>query len=165
MVLKGVIIMYRLTAGWIKQHLKIGLQAYSLNIQNRLPIRNFFILDGHVSHISLDLIHTARAHNIHILCLPLHSTHLLQPLDVEVFKPDKTAWRSIFGDYHRVTNFSNIEKEAFPRLLRSLTKSGAAFLVAGFESTGLYPVRRQAVSLDQILANKTFSTRTRIWIG
>jgi hypothetical protein len=49
-------------------------------------------LDGHSSHISLKLIDLAKEHNVHIICLPPHTTHALQPLDVAVFKPAKATW-------------------------------------------------------------------------
>ena len=54
------------------------------------PVVLFF--DGHHYHISLQLIELARD-NIHLFCLPPHSTHLLKPLDVSVFGPmKKAAW-------------------------------------------------------------------------
>ena len=43
-------------------------------------------MDGHCSHISLELIQLAQENDIHLLCLPSHTSHLLQPLDVGVFK-------------------------------------------------------------------------------
>ena len=48
-------------------------------------------VDGHHSHMGVDLIMKAREAGIHILCLPPHTTHILQPLDVGVFGPVKTA--------------------------------------------------------------------------
>jgi len=43
------------------------------------------ILDGHGSHISFEFIHYCIESSIHLICLPGHSTHLLQPLDVGLF--------------------------------------------------------------------------------
>jgi hypothetical protein len=40
------------------------------------------LMDGHGSHITLEFCGYALAHNIVLFCLPAHSTHLLQPLDV-----------------------------------------------------------------------------------
>ena len=40
------------------------------------------IQDGHASHMSIGLIELARANDVHLLCLPAHTTHILQPLDV-----------------------------------------------------------------------------------
>ena len=41
--------------------------------------------NGHASHVSIELIELARLNDMHLLCLPSHTSHLLQPLDVSVF--------------------------------------------------------------------------------
>ena len=40
--------------------------------------------DGHASHLSIDVIEKARSNDIHLLSIPAHCTHILQPLDVSV---------------------------------------------------------------------------------
>lgn len=70
------------------------------------------ILDGHSSHITLDIVRLAKENNIEIVCLPPHSTHILQPLDVAVFKPMKTEWRKIVEEHNGLT-FENINKEVY----------------------------------------------------
>lgn len=50
------------------------------------------IYDGHGSHDTLNLIELARERNIILFCLPPHTTHKLQPLDVGVFGPFSRAW-------------------------------------------------------------------------
>ena len=52
-------------------------------------------VDGHQSHISLQLVKTAKENGIHLYCLPPHTTHILQPLDVGVYGPVKQAWKKI----------------------------------------------------------------------
>ena len=47
------------------------------------------IKDGHTSHTSIEVIELACANNVDLLCLPAHTTHILQPLDVGVFKSFK----------------------------------------------------------------------------
>ena len=70
-------------------------------------------VDGHQSHISLQLVNTAKTKGIHLYCLPPHTTHILQPLDVGVYGPVKQAWKAIMKDYK--TNIAaNVTKEAFP---------------------------------------------------
>ena len=49
------------------------------------------IFDGHHSHISINLLELARARNVHLVCLPAHTSHILQPLDVGVFGPMKAT--------------------------------------------------------------------------
>jgi hypothetical protein len=48
-------------------------------------------LDGHNSHITLEVIEYTRQNKIVAICLPPHTTHALQPLDVGVFGPFKLA--------------------------------------------------------------------------
>jgi hypothetical protein len=50
------------------------------------------ILDGHESHQSADFQIYCEEHNIITLCMPPHSSHLLQPLDVGCFGPLKKAY-------------------------------------------------------------------------
>ena len=43
------------------------------------------LLDGHSSHYQPDLVRFAKEHDIILFCLPPHTTHESQPLDVAVF--------------------------------------------------------------------------------
>ena len=45
------------------------------------------IYDGHKSHVAISVIEWAKAHNITILVLPAHCSHILQPLGVGCFGP------------------------------------------------------------------------------
>ncbi|MCO5601306.1 hypothetical protein L7F22_055425 [Adiantum nelumboides] len=48
--------------------------------------RHLLILDGHGSHVSLEVVAKANEAGIDIITLPAHTSHKLQPLDVFVFK-------------------------------------------------------------------------------
>ena len=48
------------------------------------------IFDGSTSHLSLKSVRLAVENDIHLLCLPAHANHLLQPLDVYTLKYVKT---------------------------------------------------------------------------
>ena len=50
------------------------------------------ILDGHDSHHSEEFETYYQEHNIIILYIPPHSSHLLQPLDINYFAPLKKAY-------------------------------------------------------------------------
>ncbi len=68
--------------GWINSGVYLEwLKFFSRKIPPIRPV--LLIQDGHGSHISIEF---ARENGIHILCLPAHTTHILQPLDVGVFK-------------------------------------------------------------------------------
>ncbi|PHH55655.1 hypothetical protein CFIMG_008628RA00001 [Ceratocystis fimbriata CBS 114723] len=50
------------------------------------------IFDGHESHHSVDFEKHCKDNNIITLCLPSHSSHILQPLDIGCFGPLKKAY-------------------------------------------------------------------------
>jgi hypothetical protein len=50
------------------------------------------LLDGHHSHKSLDAIQLARQNHVHMLTIPPHTSHKLQPLDLTFFGPLKTSY-------------------------------------------------------------------------
>ena len=51
------------------------------------------IVDGHSSHVSTSAILFCIEHDIILLCLPSHTTHILQPLDVSFFLPLSWAYK------------------------------------------------------------------------
>jgi hypothetical protein len=64
----------------------------------------FLILDGHTSHTNIDLIATAHQNNVVLLCLPSHSSHILQPLDINIFGSLKKFWSTIVRDFEAKNN-------------------------------------------------------------
>jgi hypothetical protein len=71
-------------------------------------------VDGHYSHLTLELIQHAKSHGVHIFCLPPHLTHILQPLDVGVYGPVKKTWKVILKDHKLATFAQTVTKEDFP---------------------------------------------------
>ncbi|OHW96491.1 transposase [Colletotrichum incanum] len=51
------------------------------------------ILDGHRSHTTTEFIWQCYINNVHLLFLPPHTSHILQPLNQSVFSPVKSAYR------------------------------------------------------------------------
>jgi hypothetical protein len=104
------------------------------------------ILDGHTSHVSLPFIQYCEQHNIIPLCLPPHSTHILQPLDIGIFSPLAKAYKkriqqhSIFGT-ERITNEQFL---AFFQLARqeamSLKNIASAWRAAGLKPFNPSPI-------------------------
>ncbi|XP_072395060.1 uncharacterized protein [Diabrotica undecimpunctata] len=46
---------------------------------SKYEVTKLLILDGHNSHISLELVEAAIENNVEIFCLPVHTSHLVQP--------------------------------------------------------------------------------------
>ena len=87
--------------------------------------RCVLIGDNLSSHFSPDIIKQCNKSNVAFCCLPPHSTHLCQPLDVSFFCPLKAKWRSILAEYKtaRGKKEQTIQKDQFPRLLKKLLDS------------------------------------------
>ncbi|KAK9701606.1 DDE superfamily endonuclease [Popillia japonica] len=82
------------STGWIQSYLFTEWFDHFLHYAKpREDDPAVLILDGHFSHTrNLDVIKKARENNIAIVCLPPHSTHKLQPLDLTFMAPFKTYY-------------------------------------------------------------------------
>ena len=117
------------------------------------PKRPVLLLyDGHASHISTDVIEYAHLHHIEIMCLPDHSSHLLQPLDVGVFKSLKTYFneacrkflQSNPGRVITIYDISQLVGEAWPQALTPVN------LISGFSNSGIYPLNPAKSTLEKL---------------
>ena len=50
------------------------------------------LTDGHKTHINIDVIDVCRENDVTLFCLPPHTTHALQSLDIAVFKSLKDSF-------------------------------------------------------------------------
>ena len=69
--------------------------------------KRILIIDGHGSHLSLNLIDSAIENNVILYCLPPHTTHL-QPLDISVFKPLKKHFSTITDFIIKITLYCTV---------------------------------------------------------
>lgn len=104
------------------------------------------VLDGHESHQSVDFEAYCKDHNIIPICLPPHSSHITQPLDVEVFSALKRAYGHEINTFIRAYINSISKVEFFlafhAAYKRSITISN---ILGGFRGAGLIPYDPQAV--------------------
>lgn len=100
------------------------------------------ILDGHGSHCSdPPTLEKAVANNVHLLCLPPHSTHRLQPLDVALFAPLKTFYNDGCRRHLRRNPGKGINKVAFGSIFAEAWNRAATVgnAVHGFNACGIHP--------------------------
>ena len=109
-------------------------------------------VDGHHSHITLDLIEYARTKGVHLKCLPTNCTHILQPLDVGTFGPVKSEWRNVLQEYKLQTKAANVEKRNFAELLAKVWQRSftAEHIKAGFHGAGLCPLNPSAIHDEKL---------------
>ena len=107
--------------------------------RNRSGKRILLIYNGHVSHTTLEMVKIAQENNIDLFCLPPHTTHWLQPLDVGVFSPLQTAWSNQCAAVLEETGFLMEIYKVVEEYMKARTKSFKAETVwqawnkAGFD--------------------------------
>ena len=97
------------------------------------------LLDGHSSHMDIE-VSTFCVENGN--CLPPHSSHLLQPLDVGFFRSLKSAWGKECNMFRTETFGSTITKETFSEVFRGawLAMVRISLLVNAFRESSLCPL-------------------------
>ncbi|XP_065665659.1 uncharacterized protein LOC136087081 [Hydra vulgaris] len=60
---------------------------------------HILVLDGHTTHIALKVVLLCKKHNIILICLPEHSSNILQPLDRGGYCHVKQAWKEILTNF------------------------------------------------------------------
>lgn len=106
------------------------------------------ILDGHNSHTTYRFCKFAEEHKIIVVCLPPHTTHRLQPLDVGIFGPLNSTWRA---EVNRLSQeWQPIRKANL--LLHYAKAREKAFtertICSAFRKTGICPLNRNAIEED-----------------
>ncbi len=112
--------------------------------------------DNLASHFEPAVLALCEEHGVIFTSLLPNATHLLQPLDVSVFRPAKLHWRQILRQWKAETrSCATLPKTDFPGLLNRLcNRLEGQTLVSGFRACGIVPL-----DAEQVL--KRIPTRNR----
>lgn len=113
------------------------------------------VMDNHESHVSVDAIRFAKANGIHLLTIPPHTSHKLQPLDRCVYAPFKLFYNRACNDWmtqrcgktisiYEIAEFTNT---AFTRAFT------ANNIRRSFEVTGIYPFNSNLFTEEDFLTS------------
>jgi DDE superfamily endonuclease len=127
--------------GWTDNEIALEwLEHFQKHTASQIKgVYRLLILDGHASHTTFEFIQYCQDHRIIPLCLPPHSTHYLQPLDVGIFGPLAKAYRtsvsrgSIFGA-QRIDNYE------FLRYYMDLRQIITRNISSAWRGAGLIPL-------------------------
>jgi hypothetical protein len=102
--------------------------------------RCLLLIDGHSSHLTERFIGFCISKNIDLFCLPPHSSHLTQPLDLSIFGPLKTALtfevdRIFQSSTSRLPRIEWVE--AFIKARNKVFRPPS--IISGFQKGGIYP--------------------------
>ena len=104
-------------------------------------------VDGHASHINLSVIDLPRENEVIIFCLPPHTTHALQLLDVSVFK----SLKSHFSKEVHALSFA--KKDFVARVVKTLFERAFSMsnIKAGYAKCGIHPFDPNAIDQSKLL--------------
>jgi hypothetical protein len=120
-------------------------------LQNRggiLPSnRHLLILDGHCSHVTLQVVCKAAKAGLDIITLPLHTSHYLQPLDVAIFRSFKCAFKNLRDAWILKHSQRPAQKEDLYQWVCLALRKALSLenIRKGFMKTGIWPLNPQAV--------------------
>lgn len=155
-------------AGWIDKDIlrEIIQNGFVTEIEKLRAKENapdepaLLILDNHSSRNALDAKMLWEDHKIMVLCLPAHSSHLLQPLDLGV----NSVFKRQLGDRFEVIAGEDARSKR-SRLMRAIVRSlqhiSSGLIIGAWEKSGLWPPNSQAISQSSFKVNPSPEDPTR----
>lgn len=115
------------------------------------PERPVLLLyDGHSTHVTNKVVQLANDNDITILKLPPHTSHLLQPLDLAVFKSLKVKWDQKLCIWQRKHTGARVPKKEFTILFGETWKQlDPEIIINGFKKGGICPFDRFVVPKEK----------------
>ena len=108
------------------------------------------LFDGYHSHLTYAVAKLAMDNKVHLFCLPPHTSHALQPLDVGCFKSAKSMRYTICKCKCRSrASKKRMGKDDFPEMIGGVQDHMVAnpqLSVNGWRATGLWPFDDHAVT-------------------
>jgi hypothetical protein len=146
----------------MEQHLLPTLEGYRTSLGKGRADRLLLVLDGHRSRFSCVMLRALERANVHLLLLPAHATHILQPIDTNLAKSMKRGGpveaqqvkqgiragrQSTMADAHSVMS----------RFASSVSRALTMDKIRGaWRDTGLYPFDMNLIN-RRMLAPPTWS--------
>ena len=132
--------------GWTNQDAALEwLKHFDKHTRMRVKGRKrLLLLDGHLSHQTVEFISYCADHDIIPLRMPPHTTNYLQPLDVGIFGPLATAFRK---EMLGVVEFEGMKltQNEFLQCLFKARKGMKGWLAGAWRGCGLLPFNPEHV--------------------
>ncbi|CAG4973401.1 unnamed protein product [Parnassius apollo] len=117
-----------------------------------------FFVDGHRSHLTLHLSKFCSENDIEIIALYPNSTHILQPMDISLFRPLKVYYRKPVIQWKMENSGNKLKKENFaPVFQKALKNITTDCIKNGFRGGGLHPYGPQYIDMSKLTKRNTVS--------
>jgi len=122
----------------------VWLDHFSNSIPDTVKRPIVLVYDGYGSHFNEKIVSKAVQLKIILVLLPSNATHILQPLDVAVFKPFKTILKRHFEGFMIENATTTFSKKDMIQVASSAWLQGVVEreqnIIQGFETTGIWPL-------------------------
>lgn len=142
--------------GWITSDLFLEWFTFFINSirHDHRPV--VLLMDSHSSHITPAVIELAKQNHIFLMTFPAHTSHLLQPLDVGVYRSLKAHWsqqlnQRILTQPHDKPGRSNFHELFNPAFLASFTPAN---IINAFKKAGACPLNYDAIPSEAVAPSK-----------
>lgn len=109
-------------------------------------------IDGHKTHVSLQVSALCEERQVILYLLPPNTTHILQPADVGAFRPLKHYWRQEVKDFQNENPNSVVRRrDVAPMIKKALSKIPKTAIVNGFRACDLCPLNPDNVDYAKCL--------------
>ena len=145
--------------GWMTTELFYGwlVNHFALQIPPRRPV--VLLVDGHSTHIDIEISRFCQKNEILLYCLPPHSSQITQPLDVGFYGPFKQSWKKAVAKYSVENVGKSVTKEMFARVFReaydNTVKVGT--IVNAFRNAGIFPVNFEAIRPSKFTPSSVYN--------
>ncbi|CAH1970304.1 unnamed protein product [Acanthoscelides obtectus] len=143
-------------SGWMTEDCFVkALEHFVIHVRPSKENPALILMDNHTSHVNLRVVEFARQNSIIIVTFPPHCSHKLQPLDITVYGPFKTRYRTAMNEW-MLTNpgktvtiyqIGQFVKEAY------LSAFSPQNITQGFLKTGIYPLNSNIFSEEAFLSS------------
>ncbi|XP_055527887.1 uncharacterized protein LOC129720430 [Wyeomyia smithii] len=127
-------------------------------VKSKIELPVVVFLDGHKSHISIELMEFCKQQHIILVSLYPNSTRILQPLDRSFFGPFKDILNKVLRKFQLGNNSARITKTNFPKLLKTALDNFTNLkecLKSAFKLCGLCPWNVNAINFSILPTNAT----------
>jgi hypothetical protein len=141
--------------GWINSELLVEWFTFFISsIPPAHPV--VLLMDSHASHISPEAVSLVKSNNVFLLTFPAHTTQLLQPLDVGIYKSLKSHWSHEVNKFMRKNATEKSNRTSFHLILSpAFVQSFRAKNIQNtFKKTGIYPFSSDAVPPEALAPSR-----------
>lgn len=142
-------------SGWMKQEQFVEFMRHFIRHSKASKDRPALLLmDNHNSHMSIEALDLALEHGVTILTFPPHCSDRMQPLDVSVYGPLKTFYKSKCDNWMKGNAGKEVQIQHIPKVIDecldlAVTSSN---IKAGFRATGIWPYNPAVFKKQDFLA-------------